>query len=83
MQTAILRGLAGIFIYHWMPKILPMFEMNGLWWGDLGHQIDLSAGALFFLRRNVSLKVGIAVPIDVKMPWSTRWMPWIKLAAWF
>jgi len=70
-------------IVHWSSRVLPMIEANGLWWGDVGHEVDVGGGFLFFLSKNTSLKVGVSVPLDVDMPWAVRWMPWIKLAAWF
>ncbi len=73
---------AGVIV-HWLPRVLPMVEANGLWWGDVGHEVDVGGGFLFFLDKNASLKVGVSVPVDVDMPWAVRWMPWVKLAAWF
>ncbi len=70
-------------IYHYTSSMLPMVELNGLWWGDLGHQVDLGGGVLFFLKKDVSLKLGIAVPLDVDMPWSSEVVPWVKLATWY
>ncbi|NOY80219.1 MAG: hypothetical protein GXP31_04350 [Kiritimatiellaeota bacterium] len=70
-------------IVHWARRVLPMIEANGLWWGDVGHEVDVGGGFLFFLSRNASLKVGVSIPVDVDMPWAVRWMPWVKLAAWF
>ena len=70
-------------VYHMTPRILPMIELNGLWWGHFGHSVDVGAGALFFLRKNVSLKLGVATPVDVDMPWSAEVTPYVKLATWF
>jgi hypothetical protein len=70
-------------MYHMNPKIVPMFELNGLWWGDIGHSVDLGAGALFFIGKTNSLKLSVSLPVDIDMPWRTRWTPWIKAAFWF
>lgn len=78
-RTALNAGI----ICHRSTWILPMIEMNALWWGHLGREVDVGGGVLMFLRKNVSLKVGIAVPVTVDMPWAANWVAWAKLATWF
>jgi len=70
-------------MYHMTPKTVPMIELNALWWGDLGHSVEIGGGALFFIGKANSLKLSVSLPIDVDMPWQTRWTPWIKAAYWF
>jgi len=70
-------------MYHMSPNIIPMLEVNGLWWGDVGHSVDIGGGALFLFGKNTSLKLAVSIPVDVDMPWSTKWTPWIKAAVWF
>ena len=70
-------------MYHLSPKIIPMAEVNALWWGDQGHEYDVACGALFFFGKSSSIKVGVSIPFNVDMPWSVAWTPQVRLATWF
>lgn len=69
-------------IYHFSPTVVPMAEINALWWGRQGNEVDIGGGVLFFLGKSSSLKLGVSVPVSVDMPYSASWAPWIRLATW-
>lgn len=73
---------AGV-MYHATSRLVPMLEINALWWGDVGDRTEIGGGVLWFPLKNVSLKTAISVPVDADMPWQADWIPWVKLAAWF
>jgi len=73
---------AGV-MWHAKPCFIPMLEVNTFRWGPQGNQTDIGTGFLWFPTRNTSLKVGVAVPVDVDMPWAADWTPWVKYAWWF
>lgn len=70
-------------MYHATDRLVPMLEVNSLWWGDVGDQTDIGGGVLWFPQKNTSVKVAMSRNIDADMPWSADWTPWIKLAIWF
>ncbi len=70
-------------IWHATPKLLPMVEYNGYWWGDVGDLAEVGAGVLWFPTKNTSVKLGVTTPVHKDVTWTADWTPWIKLAVWF
>ncbi len=70
-------------MWHATASLVPMLEVNTFRWGPQGNQTDIGGGFLWFPTKSTSLKVGVSVPVDVDMPWSADWTPWVKYAWWF
>lgn len=78
-RTALNTGL----MWHTSPKLVPMFEYNGYWWGDAGELSEVGGGMLWFPTKNTSVKLGVSIPVYKNVIWAADWTPWIKLAFWF
>lgn len=78
-RTALNVGL----MWHATPKLIPMAEYNGYWWGDAGALAEIGGGALWFPTKNTSVKIGVSTPVCKDVTWAAEWTPWLKLAVWF
>ncbi len=65
------------------PKFLPAIEWNSMWWGDVGHEHQTGVGFLWYPAKIVSLKLSVAAPIDVDLPYQIDYEFQFRLATWF
>lgn len=70
-------------MWHATPKLIPMAEYNGYWWGNAGELSEVGGGLLWFPTKNTSVKLGVSTPVHKDVTWAADWTPWIKVAFWF